>query len=694
MKRGVKRESQILEGFKQKIRPNRGFIAISVLSILASFIFAHLSVMKYEAMHASAYDLGLYGQIMYETMHGHLFFTNLLGQSYLSEHFSPIVFLILIPYALHQSIVTLLWIQAFGIGLGGIPLYLLSKEWIVLTVPLDKRNRVYLNLFPLVITASYLLSPMVTGPLTFDFHIMTLLPLFVFWQFYFFLKRSKLGTVVFLILITALHHNFVFITLTILLAEYLVFRKGRYYGRNYDISLKDKKSLYYFSIFITAVLVLFVYYYAASYAKPLFSGLPPDLTGPSTGQTGAISDSVIGLVGTLFTRPDLILSFIALNGGLKSLFLAFAIFPTAMVSLIFPEFLIASIPYLMYGMLSSYSAYYTIGYQYSMMIIPMVFVATVGGFVRLMTLQRRKGVSLYKNKPKTQSGVALVILILLSVGAIGGFTYSPASPPSTFNQVGIISNLWNEHPGSSALMVQNISNNIPANSFVLTQNNIFPFFANNINSYSTPWSPGYSVNNTSKFAYMIVEYGNYWSVATSANSSSMFSMVNKALFTGHFGIYAEGHNVLAIAKNYTNAPIEYTPLTSHFSETDLLFISSNGTFYLKQGEALPISHFGPFFTTNKLILMPGKYNLTVHYKVPTNYYNNSFSLKVNAGNTSASLGNETITPGASWFSNGLYSQSINFNLKVTYDNIVFNGTENTVPEGLVISSLDLQQTAP
>lgn len=163
--------------------------------------------------------MGVYTQALYSGIHGHLFYSALLPGSYLGEHFSPILFLLVIPYYIYPHAYTLLVIQGFAIGLSGYILY---------ELPLEILNRFNVDngkKFPdkrvisFIIAFAFLLSPLTESPIFFDFHLMLFLPLFFFLALYFFVRKNIIMNILFIGLIVSLHSAFVFIAIMLIIFE-------------------------------------------------------------------------------------------------------------------------------------------------------------------------------------------------------------------------------------------------------------------------------------------------------------------------------------------------------------------------------------------------------------------------------------------------------------------------------------------
>ena len=166
-----------LESVGYKFAKDPWLIPVVILAIVYTIIFSAYSILKMLSLSASGWDLGLESQIMYTTLHGKLFYTNLLGFSLLQEHFSPFVFVILGVYSIHPGPAILLILQAIFVSFAAMPLYLFGKK--LLEMKINKPSKWHKSLLLLVVLG-YFLSPLTQGLIFFDFHIMSFLPFFYF----------------------------------------------------------------------------------------------------------------------------------------------------------------------------------------------------------------------------------------------------------------------------------------------------------------------------------------------------------------------------------------------------------------------------------------------------------------------------------------------------------------------------------
>jgi len=158
------------------------FLAISIIIYTATF--SYFTILKHYEFRTYAWDLGIFNQSFWTTIHyGRFFYSNVEllvnpSGSFFGTHFSPILLLILPFYAIDSAPQSLLVIQSFVLALAIIPLYKLTF-WV-------SKYR-FVGLF---FGAIFLLYPPLQGMNWFDFHLQSFLPLFFFSTIYF-LERQK-----------------------------------------------------------------------------------------------------------------------------------------------------------------------------------------------------------------------------------------------------------------------------------------------------------------------------------------------------------------------------------------------------------------------------------------------------------------------------------------------------------------------
>lgn len=160
----------------------RGFdVAIVLLACAFATWAVWGSIRLHHKILSSNFDLGLFENLMWNTLHGHHGYA--LDRPYLGEHMELMLYVVLPFYWLFPRPETLLVIQGIIVAGAAVPLYLLARRWLGNTLP------------SFALACVYLAHPSVHGPLFYDFHFLSFSPFFLLWSAYFFVaKRYKLMT--------------------------------------------------------------------------------------------------------------------------------------------------------------------------------------------------------------------------------------------------------------------------------------------------------------------------------------------------------------------------------------------------------------------------------------------------------------------------------------------------------------------
>lgn len=145
---------------------------LTALTILAfAWIGCHGSIRIHHKMMTSNFDLGLFENLFWNTLHGRHGIA--LERPYFGEHAEFLLYALLPFYALFPRTETLLALQAILMAGAAVPLFLLAKRWL----------RSDWQAYALVLV--YVAYPAVHGPLFYDFHFLALSSFFVLWAAYF-----------------------------------------------------------------------------------------------------------------------------------------------------------------------------------------------------------------------------------------------------------------------------------------------------------------------------------------------------------------------------------------------------------------------------------------------------------------------------------------------------------------------------
>jgi uncharacterized membrane protein len=514
---------------------------IALLVILTFFIaFSIFSILQYYSLGTSAYDLGVNAQELYSFLHTGSFYTPLLGENALAQHFTLFKFVQVPLYYIFPSPVTLMIFEDIFITLAGYIVYLISMNLLKDHIKSEK----ILFLVSIGFLLSYELSPFSQSLVSFPFHNMAFLPFFFLLAFYAFLTERRVLHIVSIVFIISLHANFVYIVAVLLLYEFLFLHTSRGKKINtwflHDI---NSRKIANFSLFILVIVMLYGYLTITGIIKLHLAGITSTSIFPITGEVGAPASSPIGLILILFEKPGEFISFISINHGEKAFFFNFLFESNLYLPLFSPMSLILSIPYMLYAVPSSYGAYYQLGYQYSAMVLGAIYISAIIGAYNLIRLgkyicRHSKQLTLKSKKilshkhEKTGIAIVSILIVLVLVISLPYGILSPTELEPTFNG-GVMNDIHQEIPCGSATFLINISEHLPKNSYILTENTLMPYFSNNLHIYSSPYTPGYH-NNLSKYQYIIIQYNSLW--ATLGGFYSLQNIVDRELENGNYSV--------------------------------------------------------------------------------------------------------------------------------------------------------------
>ena len=518
--------------------------SILLISVAFSLLFTCYSFLQLNLMDMSAWDMGIYTQALYSGIHGHLFYTALLPGSYLSEHFSPILFLLAIPYYIYPHAYTLLIIQGFAIGISAYVLYILSIEILKKISHNGRSETREIRIISFVIALAFLLSPLTESPIFFDFNLMIFLPLFFFLALYFFVKKNIILNIIFIGLIVSIHSAFVFIAIMLVIFE--LFINGTL---SLNISKRKIESIAYLSV---SIVVLGAYFIIAGIIKTHIAGVA--IAVPTVHVSG--SAGPISLLFDMVTRPLYVAELLAANYYLKLIILFFGLGGSAFLFLKYPKSVFLFVPYILYAMFSVYQPYYTIGYQYTMMFIPMIAVSIIMGIYIML---KKSGIH-----PSYGRQINIALAVILIVAIIGFSVATPliSGDPCDPNLYELTETLGNKTYMHRVDFEHEVAGSINKNAKIVTENQLFPLFGNDPNATAFPYTSDIHVNGT-YYTYLVNQPSSEWANNT-ANIDNLKVSLNQLqtdyMNSGQYGIYAEGYGIIVLEKGYTGKPLFTGPV--------------------------------------------------------------------------------------------------------------------------------------
>ncbi|WP_437687673.1 DUF2079 domain-containing protein [Sorangium sp. So ce176] len=150
-------------------------LAVAALWAGYAFFFSRLAITNHHALHTRTPDLGYYDNIFYQSIHGRPLGCSWIKAGYHgSAHFDPILVLLSPLYLLYPRAEFLLVLQSVWLGAGVIPVYLLARD------KLEHRGKAIL------LAAVWAIYPALHGTNMYEFHSLTLISPLIVWLLYFY----------------------------------------------------------------------------------------------------------------------------------------------------------------------------------------------------------------------------------------------------------------------------------------------------------------------------------------------------------------------------------------------------------------------------------------------------------------------------------------------------------------------------
>jgi uncharacterized membrane protein len=413
------------------------------------------SLVRHYSFQTSAWDLGIFDQAFSSTLSGRLFYYTAElyanpGGSIFGVHFSPVLFLAVPFYAILKSPATLLVIQSVVVGAGVYPVFLIGQHALK-----DRRLAYYFSLL-------YLVYPHVYGINIFDFHPDAFFVPFALFALYFFMKGSWKPYLVFLLLSLS--------TKEFMAIIFAIFGLGELWVERNEIadvfrsrSHPSKKVL----ITLGTIAVSACWFLVARQIISIFNPNPPG---------GFVQGSPWSLLGFAPLDPSSwfhpgpinLLQAISYDSQSK-LFYLFTIFaPLGFLPLFDLIDALPVLPWIVVALLSNYSPYYQIGFQYSALIAPFMIIAAIEGFGRVQSLLKTDSRRINKLVRRLFFACVLISLVLT-------FQNLPSS----------LQTIISPHDQRLNDLITQIQTDFP-NASILTQYNLFPHISESLQSYVVP----------------------------------------------------------------------------------------------------------------------------------------------------------------------------------------------------------------
>lgn len=585
---------------------------VLLATALYAMAMSTLTVARIYALHTFAWDLGAFSQALHTTLFEgkFLYYTmdlpNNPSGSYFGAHFAPFLLLLLPLYYLLPFPSTLLVVQTIAIAFGGLITFKLAYLML-------RSERI-----AALLAVAYLLNPAIQGVNWFDFHLQSFLLPFLLLSLYYWQLRSwwKFWAAVILSLSTIEMAGVVVASMGLFMA-FTVFedrRKNplRAWGPELRVAL--------------AVVAVGLAYLAAGVrvinlinpGNALLSGGTTDwaILGASS-----IFEVPLMIVVNLITSPGTLAAALAWDGQQKLLYLLLLFGPAGFLPLLRRSTLILYAPWLALSLTSNRVSFYQIGYQYPAFLAAFIFFGAILGIQRLQAWRRASDSAVPRPEADTP-GVprsARRPNWILAIGVVLLIAWLPLGPLGLggSNILGVPTIGDHEH------LVLAMAGMVPSNGSVLTQNNLFPLFADRSDRYVIPHSaffpPGTSFNETVD-AYL--QRSNYVFVDMRTSETEAVLLLARLQNTSRFGVLASGDGAILLREGYSGPPNIFVPYSSVWDSRNLE--ARNGSPFIdpfsRSGRVLSYvsSNGSELWRALDLMLWPGDYNVTLSFRVESN----------------------------------------------------------------------------
>jgi uncharacterized membrane protein len=511
------------------------FLCMGIL--IYTIVFSCIGILLHYSFKSSAWDLGIYEQMIWSTTNtGRLFWYTaevLVNPScnFFGIHFSPILFLVVPIYAIHQSTETLLVLQGSVLALAAIPLYKL--------VLLESKSVKQASIFSLI----YFAYPPINSLMMFDFHVQAFLPLLFFSAFYYFRKED--WTKYFLFIVLALMVVEIIPLIVVFFGFYGLWvnrKKLSHLIRSSNLGgFLAEKSV----VCSIATIALGGAWFVLARAV-IFSVNPTVRPNPNWADFGDPIHGLPGLVFNLLANPLKTVTAIVTPVLPKAVYLFVLFAPLAFLSFLSPPSLMIGAPWFVIAFLSSYPSYYNpIAHQYVAFVVPFIFISAIYGVKRLIALKdhyvSNKRFADFSNAiTKTRYRKAMVVICLFLAIAL---PYDAIlNPNGRLSHPPVIS----EHDKVLEIFI----GLIPSNASVLTQNDLFPHISRRLYVYAPMPNARGDLPTNVAFEYVFVDTTSVW------YTDSLRSYIYNVTKDGSFGTEYASNGVLLLKQGYVGETID------------------------------------------------------------------------------------------------------------------------------------------
>ncbi len=573
-------------------------------AVVYAVVFSALTVGRYFTLHTFAWDLGIYAQSPYTTLFSGRFrystpdLPNNPGGSLFGVHFDPILLLVLPLYALLPFPPTLLVLQSLALAAGGPLVYRIARlHW-----PDDR--------LAAVLALVYFLHPALQGVNWFDFHPEAFLIPFGLFMVYAWERKAWTWFVLAVVLALS----------TLEMSGLVVAGVGAYWvlrslpRKGWGTWLRARETHAAILVLVAGVV------WAVLGITVVFTFNPGLAQEKNTIWQLVGATSIYQLPAKAVTNPGGVVAGLAFDAPSKIVYLIALFGPVLFLPFRRPLTLVMLAPWLGAALTSGHLPFYAIGDQYPSFVLPFLFYAAILGgkpFFREAPGSPAPEPPVRKRRfPLSPEDRPVLLLVVVALAFL--IVASPASPVGAhvFNTGGL------PIPDAHVAAVWQAIGLVPRGASILTQNDLFPYFTDRVDSYAVPVAaylrPGNTFNATvdgylAQVDYVLVDF------RTSPVEAA--AVLTRPSIQADFGVLGWADGAVLLRRGYTGLPALYLPLSESFPAQSLAV--ENGSLVAdpaaSSGQALyhaPTQGPG-FWTGPRILLWPGDYDVTFRLRTNT-----------------------------------------------------------------------------
>ena len=258
----------------------------------------------------------------------------------------------------------------------------------------------------------------------------------------------------------------------------------------------------------------------------------------------------------LIRNPGSILAALTFEWYNKVVYILGLLAPVVFLVFQSPQYLIPTVPWFVISLLSNYPPYYRIGFQYSAYVIPFIYTSMIAGFGRVSHLS---------NGPTLRRNMGILTMALVA----SSLALSPLSPLTR----GFYMSPAYQKPDQTerTAIIQSMVSMLPAESTVLTQDNLFPHLSNREHAYvmvpSTfkdvaTWKNAISWITSLETEYVLID------METDPHDTAKYLL--DIVKRGEYGLVSFHDNAYLYMRDYQTTPVSYEPINITYTSTELI----------------------------------------------------------------------------------------------------------------------------